>query len=299
MTDYIITMDTGEQFIAHHGVKGMKWGKWNPETAARYTGDKLSSARKTISDKYNSINPETKNKIKTGAKVAAGVAGAAALGAGAYQLNKYMRTSLPAGTQEKIVRALNGGTTPGVKYLPNKSTASTMLPGGTNSVRKALPSANQSIQKHAGNALATRGSNGIEQYVSKATVLPRKSGLSHLQKIRLATAAGGAVGGATSLAMTKARNDKKQKAKDAVDEKVNESIVKQHQDARKDFREKTDNSISQSKDRNKLNKSQLRQMQNVDISNMSFTDSEIRRMENGESLESVLWDKTRSKRQRI
>ncbi len=36
--DYLITMDTGEQFLAHHGVKGMKWGQWNAETAERYSG---------------------------------------------------------------------------------------------------------------------------------------------------------------------------------------------------------------------------------------------------------------------
>lgn len=42
MGDYLITMDTGEQFIAHHGVKGQKWGKWNPETLARYNGLKVN-----------------------------------------------------------------------------------------------------------------------------------------------------------------------------------------------------------------------------------------------------------------
>lgn len=38
MADYIVTMDTGERYLAHHGVKGMKWGVWNAETAARYNG---------------------------------------------------------------------------------------------------------------------------------------------------------------------------------------------------------------------------------------------------------------------
>jgi len=42
MSDYLITTDTGEQFIAHYGVKGQKWGVWNPETTARYNGLSLA-----------------------------------------------------------------------------------------------------------------------------------------------------------------------------------------------------------------------------------------------------------------
>jgi len=52
MSDYLITTDTGEQFLAHHGVQGMKWGKWNAETAARYAG---SGSRK----KYIDASPKT------------------------------------------------------------------------------------------------------------------------------------------------------------------------------------------------------------------------------------------------
>ncbi len=81
MTDYFITMDTGEQFLAHHGVKGMKWGKWNSETAARYSGSKAGKAVAGIKDKINNMSPETKQKIKTGAKVAAVGLGTAAAGA--------------------------------------------------------------------------------------------------------------------------------------------------------------------------------------------------------------------------
>lgn len=37
--DYIVTFEDGSSgYLAHHGVKGMKWGKWNPETQARYSG---------------------------------------------------------------------------------------------------------------------------------------------------------------------------------------------------------------------------------------------------------------------
>lgn len=34
--DYLITFDDGSEALAHYGVLGMKWGKWNAETAARY-----------------------------------------------------------------------------------------------------------------------------------------------------------------------------------------------------------------------------------------------------------------------
>jgi hypothetical protein len=35
--DYLITFEDGsEGYLAHHGIKGMKWGKWNAETAAKY-----------------------------------------------------------------------------------------------------------------------------------------------------------------------------------------------------------------------------------------------------------------------
>lgn len=41
--DYIVTMDTGDKYLMHYGVVGMKWGKWNPETAARYAGGERSA----------------------------------------------------------------------------------------------------------------------------------------------------------------------------------------------------------------------------------------------------------------
>lgn len=35
--EYKLTFEDGSKAIlAHHGVKGMKWGKWSPETAAKY-----------------------------------------------------------------------------------------------------------------------------------------------------------------------------------------------------------------------------------------------------------------------
>ena len=37
--DYLVTFEDGSSgYLAHHGVKGMKWGVWNTETKARYSG---------------------------------------------------------------------------------------------------------------------------------------------------------------------------------------------------------------------------------------------------------------------
>ena len=57
MSDYLITMDTGEQYLMHHGVKGMKWGEWNAETAARYSGTKRN-AKQSVDD----VVSKAKNK---------------------------------------------------------------------------------------------------------------------------------------------------------------------------------------------------------------------------------------------
>ncbi len=34
--DFLVTIDDGSQFLAHHGTKGMKWGVWNDETKRKY-----------------------------------------------------------------------------------------------------------------------------------------------------------------------------------------------------------------------------------------------------------------------
>ncbi len=36
--DYKLTFEDGSEALMHHGIKGMKWGVWNAETAARYKG---------------------------------------------------------------------------------------------------------------------------------------------------------------------------------------------------------------------------------------------------------------------
>lgn len=63
--EYKVTFEDGSEALAHYGVLGMKWGKWNAETAAKYAhrgnrgarayekGDKLTAKfEKTGNEKY-------------------------------------------------------------------------------------------------------------------------------------------------------------------------------------------------------------------------------------------------------
>lgn len=47
--EYVLHYANGaEGYLAHSGVKGMKWGKWNAETAARYGNVKTSHNRTAL-----------------------------------------------------------------------------------------------------------------------------------------------------------------------------------------------------------------------------------------------------------
>lgn len=45
-----------DDFLNHHGIIGMKWGKWNEETRARYLGGKRRRASKTGNSSIGSKN---------------------------------------------------------------------------------------------------------------------------------------------------------------------------------------------------------------------------------------------------
>ena len=67
--DYKFTFEDGSEALAHHGVKGMKWGVWNEETKSRY-GMSIKNPSKA------------KANIKFAAKSAGLVAGVGAATAG-------------------------------------------------------------------------------------------------------------------------------------------------------------------------------------------------------------------------
>lgn len=47
MSDILVTMDDGSQYLVHHGVLGMKWGVRNEETLRKYAGMKGAGSVKT------------------------------------------------------------------------------------------------------------------------------------------------------------------------------------------------------------------------------------------------------------
>ena len=57
--DYRFTFEDGTEALAHHGVKGMKWGVWNAETAARYGGG--SGVRKRRDKRIAKYEEKAKN----------------------------------------------------------------------------------------------------------------------------------------------------------------------------------------------------------------------------------------------
>lgn len=69
-----IVIRTSDDHLEHHGILGMRWGVWNDETRARYTGEgKMrtdiesdSSVTKRVKNDWNTLsNKEFKNRYAT------------------------------------------------------------------------------------------------------------------------------------------------------------------------------------------------------------------------------------------
>ena len=76
--DYKFTFQDGSEAMAHYGVQGMKWGKWNAETQTRYANagnstyfkkaSRGSEYGKAVTDQrraYNANQPKSKQIAKT------------------------------------------------------------------------------------------------------------------------------------------------------------------------------------------------------------------------------------------
>ncbi len=61
--DLLFTFSNGSKVLSHSGVKGMKWGVWNAETAARYKGGPGHRSIARANKKVNSAAKEYENAI--------------------------------------------------------------------------------------------------------------------------------------------------------------------------------------------------------------------------------------------
>ena len=69
--DYKVTFEDGSEALMHHGIKGMKWGVWNSETAARYKGVSANGGGGVASPEDQEIRDKFKDGDVIGAAVVA------------------------------------------------------------------------------------------------------------------------------------------------------------------------------------------------------------------------------------
>lgn len=95
MTRYVYISDS---YLAHHGIKGMKWGKRNGPPYPLDASDKSAAERKAegSAPKKKKIDEEKMKKIKKGVAIGAGVAATAGLTAGAIYLAKHPQAARAA-----------------------------------------------------------------------------------------------------------------------------------------------------------------------------------------------------------
>ena len=167
MTNYIDQLRADIQpsytdALYHHGVKGQKWG------VRRYQN---TDGSLTNQGKKRYLSDETKRKLKTGAKVAAGVAGAAALGYGLYKVGR-------AGNRLKEATAYKHAAKTASSLAANSINSATEMFRSRDSARS--PSERQYYRKLATDYYKT-GNNFIRQsnlLSMKAAEIKQSGGVS-------------------------------------------------------------------------------------------------------------------------
>ena len=202
--DYLITIDTGDKYLVHHGTKGMKWGKWNAETAARYAGGTRSDRTVKFTskaEKHRMAANEFRNR-RDRANADATIAMA--------KRNNYLN---------KSERAAKGG----LLRAPNPIKAAKMNKKASRADRdyeKAVKKASKLSRKY--NRLDRRATRyEVKAYKSDAndsSLGSDRKTVRDLKKHRISM------------------NDAKARTKAKVNEALkSESVLKQHQDARDSF----------------------------------------------------------------
>ena len=113
---YKLTFEDGSDgYLAHHGIKGMKWGVWNEETRARRMGG--TGERRTSSSKTPLLSDRQKAMLKAGLAGTA-IVGGAAVATGLVQAFGLKGVSDLTSTAQEIIKQ---------KYDADLKTAGTAL----------------------------------------------------------------------------------------------------------------------------------------------------------------------------
>lgn len=151
------------EYLAHHGIKGQKWG------VRRFQNNDGSL---TDQGKRRYLSDETKGKIKKAAKVAGGVAGAAALGYGIYKVGR-------AGNRLKYATAYKQASSMASNLsLTNRQNAESMLKLRDDAARVAKRDFNAGQYRHASRFYLQRANEytkDAKRYMRESTRLAMKA----------------------------------------------------------------------------------------------------------------------------
>jgi hypothetical protein len=135
-TGYVLSFEDGSYgYLAHHGIKGMKWGVWNSETRARYTGTGKKPIPKEVSSKIHQLSVQNAATAAAAGGIIGGVRTGNPVLAGA---SAALSGALTMGYSEAVLRSgfKKGKYT--VEDILGTSIAEKMASDDNGSVKKAV-----------------------------------------------------------------------------------------------------------------------------------------------------------------